>query len=112
MHIQETLPSRVRIGEIATLVRLSGGHFSRAFKATFGISFRQYVNECRIEQAKLMMLTSEESLAEIAIACGTADQSHFTRLFHRLVGITPNAWRRQMCGEERCSLAAPDRPPE
>jgi AraC-like DNA-binding protein len=42
-----------------------------------------------------MMLSSRCSLLRIALECGMCDQAHFTRVFRRIVGINPNAWRRQ-----------------
>jgi AraC-like DNA-binding protein len=42
-----------------------------------------------------MMLTTTEPLCRIALDCGLCDQSHLTRLFRRVVGTTPNAWRRE-----------------
>jgi AraC-like DNA-binding protein len=41
-----------------------------------------------------MMLFTKEPLASIALACGLADQSHLTRLFRRVVGVSPASWRR------------------
>jgi AraC-like DNA-binding protein len=41
-----------------------------------------------------LLQTTELSLADIALACGFAEQSHFTRVFTRLVGMPPGAWRR------------------
>jgi AraC-like DNA-binding protein len=48
----------------------------------------------RIEFAQGVMLKTQLSLSEIALACGLSDQSHFTRAFRRIVGETPHAWRR------------------
>ena len=42
------------------------------------------------------MLTTDEPLSQIALACGLCDQSHFTRVFRRIVGESPNAWRRRV----------------
>ena len=44
----------------------------------------------------LMMQSPENSLSDIALACGFADQSHFTRVFGRIVGSSPKAWRVYM----------------
>jgi AraC-like DNA-binding protein len=48
----------------------------------------------RVERAKLMMASTEQRLADIALACGFADQSHLNRCFRRIVGVSPGLWRR------------------
>jgi transcriptional regulator GlxA family with amidase domain len=48
----------------------------------------------RVHRAQGLMLTTTESLSQIAVQCGMADQAHFCKLFRRLVGESPNAWRR------------------
>ncbi len=50
----------------------------------------------RIDQAKALLRETAEPLAEIAIRCGFADQSHFTRTFTRAAGVSPGAWRRSV----------------
>jgi len=92
--VEQNLSRPIRIDAVAALVSLSPNYFSRAFKATFGTTFSHYVIQQRITQAKQMLLTSDASIAEIALDCGLADQSHLTRLFKRAVGSPPNAWRR------------------
>ena len=82
--------------ELATLVRLSASHFSRAFKVHFGSSPHAYVVQRRIERAKILMLSQKRlQLAEIAVICGLSDQPHLTKLFRRMVGETPKAWQRR-----------------
>jgi transcriptional regulator GlxA family with amidase domain len=49
----------------------------------------------RLELAQRLMLTTEDSLSQIALACGMADQSHLSRLFRRGVGETPVGWLRR-----------------
>jgi AraC-like DNA-binding protein len=73
---------------------LSASYFSRAFRSDFGESPYAYILRRRIERAQEMMLRTDEPLASIAIACGLADQCHLTRLFHRIVGVSPACWRR------------------
>ena len=80
--------------DLAYVVRLSPGHFSRAFKSSFGEPPQDYLRRLRIEAAKKMMRASTESLASVAVECGFSDQSHFCQLFRRLIGISPAAWRR------------------
>ncbi|WP_198381147.1 helix-turn-helix domain-containing protein [Roseomonas sp. KE2513] len=80
---------------LASQIRLSSGHFARAFKQSFGRTAHTYVMERRIERAKGLMLRTSAPLCEIALACGLSDQAHFSRVFRRIAGSTPLAWRRQ-----------------
>jgi AraC family transcriptional regulator len=92
--VEANLAGTVRIEDLARVARLSARQFSRAFRSDFGESPYAYIVHRRIERAQEMMLVTDEPLASIAIACGLADQSHLTRLFRRIVGISPASWRR------------------
>ncbi|MEH3148056.1 MAG: AraC family transcriptional regulator [Methylobacterium frigidaeris] len=65
------------------------------FKASFGVPPHRYVVERRIARARDLLAGGRESLAGIALACGFASQSHFTRSFRQATGVTPAAWRRE-----------------
>jgi transcriptional regulator GlxA family with amidase domain len=93
-HVEANLSRRIPIQELARVVGLSASHFCRAFKCTFGASPHDYVLRRRVEIAQGLMLTTPEPLSSIAARCGMCDQSHLTRVFHRIVGETPYAWRR------------------
>ena len=54
----------------------------------------QWLQHRRLERAKQALEKSSASLSAIAVDCGFADQSHFTRTFSRAVGVSPGAWRR------------------
>jgi AraC family transcriptional regulator len=95
-HIDATLASTVRTQDCAKIARLSASHFSRAFKVSFGETFSHYVARRRTERAQEMMMLTDERLCQIALSCGFADQSHFTRVYHRQVGSSPASWRRQL----------------
>lgn len=97
-HIETHLDETLSTAELAAITRLSPHYFARAFKQTFGAAPHAYVLSRRVERAKEMMLTSDDALSHIAIACGFSDQAHFTRRFHQAVGTTPHAWRTRMAG--------------
>jgi AraC-like DNA-binding protein len=82
------------ISELAELVDLSKGHFSRAFRASTGLSPRQWIIHERIKLAIRQLSHTNDPLAEIAQNCGFAEQSHFTRTFTQVTGTSPGAWRR------------------
>jgi len=93
-YIEENLGSKIAICELAALVSFSKSHFSRAFKRSLGLSPMAYVTRRRVERAKVMMISTDGQLTEIALACGFADQSHLNRSFRRAVGVSPGVWRR------------------
>jgi AraC family transcriptional regulator len=94
VYIETNLDTAVRTKDLAALVELSSFHFCRAFRDSFGDSPHAYVTRRRIERAQGLMLTTNNSLSQVAMDCGLADQAHFNRLFRRFVGESPGAWRR------------------
>jgi AraC family transcriptional regulator len=92
--IEERLGAKLTVGDVAAAVELSKSYFTRAFKSTLGISPMAYIAARRVERAKCMIIDSAESLTDIALSCGFADQSHLNRRFRRAVGVTPGRWRR------------------
>lgn len=101
-HVEANLGRPLRSSDLARLVCLSPGHFSRTFRNSFGCSPIEYLTRRRIERAQGLMLSTDLTLAQIALDCGLADQAHFSRLFRRIVGESPRAWRRA-----RANLASP-----
>jgi transcriptional regulator GlxA family with amidase domain len=59
----------------------------------------------RVEQARGLLIANDMSLADVALACGFADQSHFTRVFSSAIGMPPGAWRR-LTSDDRGARAA------
>ena len=94
-YIEDKLDSSIRATELAGLVQLSPSHFFRAFRKTFGESPLAHIMKRRIRRAQDLMLASRIPLSQVALECGMCDQAHFSRAFRRIVGINPNAWRRQ-----------------
>jgi AraC-like DNA-binding protein len=74
--------------------RLSVSHFSRAFRRTMGAAPHNWFLTHRVEVAKENLRDGRLSLFEVALRCGFTDHSHLTRVFTRIVGISPGAWRR------------------
>lgn len=90
----ENLDGQISILDVSRACNLSRGYFIRAFRETTGVTPYQWLLAERITRAREMLRSSEAPLSEVAIACGFADQSHFTRVFTNVVGTTPGHWRR------------------
>ena len=93
-HVEAQLDSTILIEDLSAIVRLSPGHFCRAFKVSTGETPHGYIMRQRIRRAQTLMLNTDETLSQIACACGLTDQAHLTRLFRRMVHETPLVWRR------------------
>jgi AraC family transcriptional regulator len=92
--LNANLAKNLSLADLAAQCDLSAGHFSRAFKRSAGVSAQNWLNQRRVEAAKTYMRHGDVPLAAIAINCGFADQSHFTKMFARYAGQTQAAWRR------------------
>jgi AraC-like DNA-binding protein len=90
----DNIEHNVSLARLAKECRLSPSHFARAFKQTLGRSPHRWLLERRVEKAKGMLIGRETPISEIALGAGFADQAHFTRVFSKLTGTTPGAWRR------------------
>jgi len=78
------------------VAHLSTYHLTRVFKKSTGVSPHQYVVQVRVNSARSLLTAGagNRSLAEIAAAVGFADQSHLTRHFKRVLGVTPKQLRQ------------------
>lgn len=83
------------LGEVADYVGYSHTHFSKVFKEEMGCGFRTYLNQTRVEKSKVLLLADSAPMSEICSACGFEDQSYFCKVFKRLVGVTPDRYRKQ-----------------
>ena len=89
------LDGTVRIADLARECGLSMSHFIQAFKRAIGMTPHRRLAERRIKKAKALPQTNAP-LSHVALACGFASQSHFTRVFTELVGAPPGQWRRHL----------------
>ncbi|WP_158624715.1 AraC family transcriptional regulator [Caulobacter sp. 602-1] len=101
--VAANLSGALRVPDLAAVVGLKPRYFTKAFNGSFGVSPHVYVVERRIEQACVMLRDTNEALAQIAVSCGLYDQSHMTRIFRRLRGETPAAWRRSRLAPRRAA---------
>lgn len=96
--LDASIDGDISLSRLAVECGLSARHFARAFQQSLGVPPYRYLLKRRVERAKDLLERSSLSLLDIALACGFADQSHFTRVFRASIGTTPGAWRRMRFG--------------
>jgi AraC family transcriptional regulator len=82
------------LDEIARASGVHPSHLARVFRQHYGCTVGEYVRRLRIDYARRQLSTSDDPLVEIALAAGFADQSHFSKTFKRLMGLTPAEFQR------------------
>jgi transcriptional regulator GlxA family with amidase domain len=91
--MQENLSRKLLPGEIATAVNLSLAHLRYLFKAETGMSPAQYLRSLRMQEASRLLETTFLSVKEVMHRIGVNDESHFTRDFKKVYGLTPAQYR-------------------
>lgn len=92
------------LNQVAEQVSFSPNHFSAIFRAEIGVTFRDYLSNLRVEQAKKLLVNSNMKCSEIAYHCGYNDPHYFSLLFRRSCGQTPQQFRdthRKSIGKAR-----------
>lgn len=83
----------LELSQVAEYAGLSPSYFSTLFREVVGVSFREHLNRIRVEESKRLLLSTQYSLADIAIAMGFPDQSYYCKVFKKVVGLTPGKFR-------------------
>lgn len=94
-YIDAHLGDAIVLADIAASAGLTRMHFAAQFRAATGVRPHEYVLRQRIERAQQLLSASQIPLVEIALETGFKAQAHFTSVFARFVGQTPNIWRQQ-----------------
>jgi AraC-like DNA-binding protein len=90
--------NHLNITAIAQKLFLAPAYFSRLFKATTGLSPKQYVTKIRIEKAKELLIHSKHSIKNISLTIGYQDPLYFSKLFIKQEHLTPSEFRKKYCG--------------
>lgn len=84
----------ISLEDIAASASLSKSECNRCFRRYFQMTPFQFLIDCRLEHAAQLLRTTRDPIGDIARACGFQDPSYFNRLFRRLKGMTPTAFRK------------------
>lgn len=95
-RLNDDLNETVTNEELACEAGVHPVHLAAAFRRHYNSTIGDYVQRLRVERAAALLCDRSRTLTEIALDCGFADQSHFTRVFKRRMGSTPGAYRAHL----------------
>lgn len=86
---------KITLEDVAEHIYLSPSYLSKVFKEEMKMPFSTYLNNVRIEKSKVLLLSEQLSVSEVADLAGFYDQSYFNKVFKKSVGVTPKKYREQ-----------------
>jgi len=90
----------ISLSELASAAGVHPVHLARSFRACYGSSVGEYRRARQLEAAEERLRRSDEDLRQVALSCGFADQSHFSKAFSRAFGVSPGRYRRTALGRQ------------
>lgn len=94
-YIRVNYARKLTLTEVAEYAGYSAPYFSRVFREERGCTFREHLNELRVEKSKPLLLSGIRSIAEISALVGFEDQSYFGKVFRKYTGVTPDRYRKR-----------------
>ncbi len=94
-YIEEHQGEKMSLGQVAKAVNTSSFHFCRTFKKVTGLNFTEYLSRVRIGKARNLLLNPNLRVTEVAYGVGFQSLPHFNRVFKRVAGMSPTAFREK-----------------
>lgn len=94
-YINTNYMHKISLDDVADHIYLSPSYLCKIFKEEMKMNFSTYLNNVRIEKGKILLLSEQLSITEIAILVGFCDQSYFNKVFKKVTGLTPKKYREQ-----------------
>ncbi|MFC5406167.1 response regulator [Cohnella soli] len=92
-YIHQRFKLNVSLSEVSSHVGMSPNYFSKQFRSETGEYLTDFINRLRIDEAKKVLLESNQRSYEIAASVGFADHSYFSRVFKKYTGVSPTEYR-------------------
>lgn len=94
-HMAEHYAAPLKLGELASMAKLSERQFGRLLRHQTGMSFTAYLQHLRMTAACRLLADTTQRITDVAASVGYADLKFFNRLFHAKTGVSPRAYRRE-----------------
>ena len=93
-YIYKNFQKPLTLEEVSSVASLSPTYFSKKFKATTGMGFKEYLNYVRLKHAQTALLTTNNTITDIALEYGFNDSNYFKDLFKKVYGKSPREYRK------------------
>jgi AraC family transcriptional regulator len=93
-YIEANLTGNITLDELSRTANVSLFHFIRAFKKSTGMTPHRYILDRRVRNAETLLISSNDSVGDIAKAVGFLSAGHFSSAFQKILQIAPTAYRR------------------
>ena len=100
-YINEHYAESLTLEKISTEFYISKSNLSHAFKKEVGLSPMQYMMQRRIGEAQSLLVETSTAIQDIEYKLGFSDSAHFSKMFKKYVGVTPNEYRKYFAGRRR-----------
>jgi AraC family transcriptional regulator len=91
-YLHSNFARTIALSDLASIAGVHPSHLAKTFRRVCGVTIGEYVRQLRVEHAAVLLKRPGLSLSEIALACGFHDQSHFTRVFAHVFGVSPGRY--------------------
>lgn len=92
-YIEKNYNKNITLEDVSREVNISSYYLSRIFKESTGVNFIDYLTNLRVEEAKELLSKTALSMKEIAVKAGYSDPNYFSKIFKKVVGVTPTEYR-------------------
>lgn len=93
-YLTENCSMHLTVPEMAQKMELSESQFMKFFRSAFCMTFIDYVNDCRLIIAAILLTGTDKNIQDVAVECGVPNIGHFNRIFKKKYGVTPSRYRK------------------
>lgn len=99
VYLRKNYAKKVTYEDLGQALRFHPNHIARCMMQCFGCTPIEYINKIRIDQAKILLVSTEWSIDQISEHCGFTQSAYFSRLFKKMETVSPNQFRKQYVGK-------------
>nr|WP_249316526.1 response regulator [Bacillus sp. FJAT-50079] len=93
-YIHEYYKMNIKVHEVADVINITPNYLSSLFKQKTGVNFNEYVNQLRVDEAKILLVETPFKVSEISEQVGFQEYKYFVGVFKKLTGMTPTDYRK------------------